>query len=196
MKLIAFAMAAVAVLVVFAGLAASENVVEAARMTIEGRATGAEEVPAVTGPGTAHARFVFEDKAKTLTFAVTVSGLSPNLVTASHIHRAPRGTNGPVVHTLSKTGFTQVSGSLELNAADVKDLRAGNFYLNVHSKEHPGGFARLQLALPAARVTPPRTGDGGLAGPDGSSSLVVMLSVVGLAGLGVVSLFGRARRVA
>ena len=82
--------------------------------------------------------------------------------------------NGPVVHALSLEGFTVVSGSITLSDEDVAELKAGDFYLNVHSVENPGGFARGQMELPAAPeeprvVTPPDTGDGGLADSAGAT---------------------------
>jgi LPXTG-motif cell wall-anchored protein len=87
-----------------------------------------------------------------LTYDVTVSGVSPNLVTAAHIHKGARGVNGPVVYFISPTGFTQVSGTIALTPADEADLRAGNWYLNVHTVAHPGGAARGQLVLPPSRL--------------------------------------------
>ena len=110
-------------------------------------------------------------------FAVTVSGLSPNLVTAAHIHRGAPDVNGPVVHFISDKGFTQVAGTLELSDEDVADLKTENFYLNVHSVEHPGGFARGQLILPTA-IMPPSTGDAGLleSSSGGSSYLVLVIA--------------------
>ena len=125
----------------------AEQQTEAAVTTFEVSLTGAAENPPVTSPGSAFARFTFDDVTRQLTYAVTVSGLSPNLVTAAHIHRGAVGVNGPIVHFLSATGFTQVSGSITLSEADVADLRAGNFYANVHSVDYPGGFARGQMYL-------------------------------------------------
>lgn len=166
------------------------SVVDAAQVTFEVRAVGAQENPAVTSPGSALGRFTFDDVTRQLKFAVSVSGLSPNLVTAAHIHRGAVGTNGPVVHFISATGFTQVEGTITLSEADVADLRAGNFYLNVHSVDNPGGFARGQMVLPAvapapaapapsapapvvAPVAPPRAGDAGLVSLADSTSVVI-----------------------
>jgi hypothetical protein len=181
------------------------NTAIAAQFTIEGVATGAEEVPPVTGPGTARVRFVFDDVAKTLQFSATVNGISQDQVTAAHIHRAARGVNGPIIHTLSATGFTTVSGTLNLSDADIADLRAGNLYFNAHSVTNPGGFARLQLALPAAAqptaapttgtgVTPPSTGDAGLIGEGQSGWLpFAALALIAIAGTGA-ALAVRTRR--
>jgi plastocyanin len=76
-----------------------------------------------------------------------MSGLSPDQVTAAHIHRGPIGTNGPIIHNLSLVGFTQISGQITLSDADVADLKAGNLYVNAHSVANPGGFARGQLLV-------------------------------------------------
>jgi hypothetical protein len=173
--------------------------VNAAQFVMEVQAVGAEENPAVTNStGRAFGRFVFDEDTRRLTFDVTVSGLSPNLVTAAHIHRGARGVNGPIIHFISATGFVQASGVIQLSEGDVADLRAGNLYLNVHSVEHPGGFARGQLLLPAqptpapttaptggGTVRPPSTGDAGLLDSGSSSSLPV-----GLAAFGLVCLAG------
>ncbi len=108
---------------------------------------GDAENPPVKDGGGASARFVFDDETRKLDYSVTVSGLSADLVTASHIHRGAVGVNGPIIYPLSTVGFTQVSGSLTLTEADVADLKAGNLYVNVHSKDNPGGYARAQLYL-------------------------------------------------
>jgi hypothetical protein len=162
-------------------------------ITFEVQATGAQEVPVVTGPGSAFARFSFDESSGKLTFFATVLGLSPNLVTAAHIHRGAAGVNGPIVHFLSATGFTQVAGELTFSAADIADLKAGNFYFNAHSVDNPGGFARAQMILPAAAqvdcpapaprtIAPPRTGDGGLLDPrEGTNLAYAALVTLGVA---------------
>jgi hypothetical protein len=136
-------------LAAFAGfVAVPGNRVQAAPVTLDIPLTGAEEVPPVVGyPGSAFARVTFDDATKQLKYAVTVSGVSPGEVTAAHIHRAPAGANGPIVYPLSTTGFTAVEGTINLTDADVADLMAGNFYINVHSLTYPAGFARGQINL-------------------------------------------------
>ena len=133
-------------LLVSVGLS-SEKAADAAVTTFEVQASGLNEVPAVNGPGSAFARFTFDDVTRELTYAVTVSGFSPDQVTASHIHRGAAGVNGPIIYPLSTTGFTQVAGKITLTDADVADLKAGNLYVNVHSLANPGGFARGQMYL-------------------------------------------------
>jgi hypothetical protein len=156
MRKIVAAMVAIATLALVSlaslGVAGTRDA-HAATYVIEGRATGAEEVPAVNSPGSAYVRFTFNDANNTLAYFVTQSGFSADQVTAAHIHRAAKGVNGPIIHNISTTGFVQAAGTINLSAADVADLRAGNLYFNIHSTVNPGGYARLQLLLPTATVT-------------------------------------------
>jgi hypothetical protein len=184
-------------------------VAEAAVFTFEVQATGAEENPAVTNyPGSAFARFTFNDVTRELTYAVTVSGISTNQVLFAHIHRGARGVNGPIVHFISAVPFTQAAGTIALSEADVADLRAGNFYLNVHSVDFPGGFARGQMILPAAAqptpvptaapptVAPPSTGDAGLleSSSDQTALLIGGGVVAALSALFAVRRYARTQR--
>jgi hypothetical protein len=159
--------------------------VEAAVVTFEVEMIGANEVPAASSPGSGFARFTFNDQTRELTYAVWLRGLSSNQVTASHIHRAPAGTAGPAVYTLATAPFDSIAGSIMLTDADVADLRAGNFYVNIHSTGNPAGFARGQLRLPSSGgvISPPSTGDAGLA----ASSSLSMWQLLAGASLVVVA---------
>ncbi len=139
-----------AVTAVLAGSAWSTPSISAASTTFEVQLSGANEVPPVTSPAAGEGRFTFNDTTNVLTYSLTASGVSPNLVTAAHIHRGAAGTNGPIIYPLATSGFSVVSGSITLTAQDVADLRAGNLYVNMHTTDHPGGAARAQLLLPAA----------------------------------------------
>jgi hypothetical protein len=175
----------------------------AAVWTIEGFATGAEENPPVNSPGRAFVRFTFNDVTNVLTYAVTQSGFSADQVTAAHIHRGAKGVNGPIIHNISLTGFVQAAGSINFTAADVADLRAGNYYFNIHSTANPGGYARMQLMLPAAAlaptpgtapttpVRPPATGSAGL--KSYSDTLLPLLFVLAFSMSGT-AVFAVARR--
>jgi CHRD domain-containing protein len=154
MRLIVSAFVAASCVLAF-GAVYHAPVVEAACVTTEVEATGAEQVPPVTNnPGTATARFAFDDVTRQLSFFVTVTGVGPEMVTSAHLHRGAPGVNGPITHFLSAGGFTEVAGVITFSEADVADLRAGDLYLSVHSQDFPGGFARGQLVLPAAGTDP------------------------------------------
>lgn len=175
----------------------STPVAEAAPVTINVMAVGANENPAVSGPGAANGRFTFDKATKQLTYVVRVTGLSSNLVTAAHIHRGAAGVNGPIVYPLSTVAFELVTGSITLTDADIADLEAGRLYFNVHSIENPGGFARGQMILPGsasagtpAAVSPPNTGDAGLVDAS-SSSLPAIAGLVLAVSAGTLALARR-----
>ena len=202
-------LAALGVAAIVAGLAGLSSggapTASAAQITLEGVATGAEENPPVTGPGSVRVRFIFDDVAKTITYSATVNGLSQDQVTAAHFHRAARGSNGPIIINLSLVPFTQISGTVQLTDDQVADLRAGNLYFNAHSKDNPGGFARFQLVLPAAAapaataapstgVLAPNTGDAGLKTTSAGGSAwwpFAALIAAGCVGLGTLALARR-----
>ncbi|HEY7268612.1 MAG TPA: CHRD domain-containing protein, partial [Dehalococcoidia bacterium] len=100
-----------------AGLLWGSGVGRAAVTNIDTGLSGVWENPPVVSPGFATAHFTFDDSTRVLTYALTVSGLSPNQVTMPHIHRGAIGVNGPIIYTLSDKGFTQVSGQITLTDA-------------------------------------------------------------------------------
>ncbi len=113
--------------------------------------SGLSEVP----PNTSSATGSIQAELTGTTLVVT-GGFSDLLgaYTASHIHRAPAGVNGPVVVGLSPLPAGPFSGSypaatntFTLTPAQVADLQAGLHYVNVHSQVFPGGEIRGQLRL-------------------------------------------------
>jgi hypothetical protein len=67
---------------------------------------------------------------------------------AAHIHRGGAGTNGPVVVPFTAPGADGNASGCTPAAASLLDEIIGNppgFYVNVHTKEHPGGAIRAQL---------------------------------------------------
>lgn len=86
----------------------------------------------------------------TLKLSVSFSGLSANAA-AGHIH-GPAGKDAaaPVLFPF-KNVPAATSGSftetVTLSDAQIKDLREGNYYVNIHTSNNPGGEIRGQLEL-------------------------------------------------
>jgi len=78
-----------------------------------------------------------------LTVNGTVQGLrSP--ATDAHIHRGPKGIPGPAILDLTVTKATAatISGTVELSASQLDDLKNGNLYVQVNSERAPDGNLR------------------------------------------------------
>jgi CHRD domain len=68
--------------------------------------------------------------------------------TAAHIHRGAATANGPVVVPFNAPGSTGNSdGCATATGALIDEIigNPANFYVNVHTTEHPGGAMRAQL---------------------------------------------------
>lgn len=103
---------------------------------------GSKEVPAADSAATGKANITYDDKSKKLSWVVTYSGLSGE-PTAAHFHGpATAGKNaGPVVDI---SGDIK-KGSAELTAEQAADLKAGKWYLNIHTEKFPDGEIRGQV---------------------------------------------------
>jgi hypothetical protein len=77
---------------------------------------------------------------KILNIAGTFEGLRSPATTAQ-IHRAPKGIPGPAILdlTVTKAEKGEVSGSLELTADQISDLRNGRLYVQIQSERAPEG---------------------------------------------------------
>lgn len=110
--------------------------------------TGASEVPAVNTNAVGVARFILNSSLDTLHYSAWVTDIIS--VTASHIHVAPTGKNGPVVFGLSGGSIPfdllrPIGGGVALNAQNWVDLLTGYYYVNVHTTANPSGAIRGQI---------------------------------------------------
>jgi hypothetical protein len=142
--------------------------------------TGSQENPPVTTTATGFAVLTLNAARTALVYEVTIRGIDftgqqtptndlDNL-TLAHIHRAPVGSNGPVVfgffgspinettpgETVVTPFATGVGGTItgkwdagEGNnttlTAELSNLFAGGLYLNFHTRGFPGGEVRGQI---------------------------------------------------
>jgi len=108
--------------------------------------TGAANAGDPNGFGTAHVMFA---SAGRLCFGISVFGISTP--SAAHIHEAEAGSNGPIRVTLTEPSSGNPGASsgcvTGIAAALLARIRntPGNFYINVHTGQFPGGAVRGQL---------------------------------------------------
>jgi hypothetical protein len=113
--------------------------------TIEFAATlsGANEVPPNASTATGSATLTFNENTKMFTVDVTFTGLTP---TAAHIHLGAAGTPGNVVFGFPPPIASPINyTSVPLDAAQEADLKAGLYYVNIHTEAYQGGEIRGQL---------------------------------------------------
>jgi hypothetical protein len=115
---------------------------------------GAQEVPRLHTPASGKAIMALAADAQTLYYRLLVQDIYN--ITMAHIHRAPAGSNGPVVHWLYDPSGQQapggafdphnpVAGNVSLSNDDLFDLLRGDYYVNVHTTVYPAGEIRGQL---------------------------------------------------
>jgi CHRD domain len=104
---------------------------------------GSNEVPPVTTSATGTA-MVTIGADRSVKATVTVSGIT---ATASHIHMAAAGANGPVIVPFAKSGDNAFSAAADAKLTEEQFVayKAGKLYVNVHSAANPGGEVRAQL---------------------------------------------------
>jgi hypothetical protein len=86
-----------------------------------------------------------DTNAKTLTYTITFNALS-GPATAAHFHGpAAEGANAGVAVAIGKDPASPVTGTATLTDAQIADLEAGKWYVNVHTAANPGGEIRGQL---------------------------------------------------
>ena len=113
--------------------------------SMKNQLTGAQEVPAVTTGGTGTIDTTFDKMTNVLTWTITYSGLS-GPVTGAHFHGpAAAGANAGVAVPFTGDLSSPIRGKATLTAAQVADLTAGRWYVNLHTAKNPGGEIRGQI---------------------------------------------------
>jgi hypothetical protein len=149
MTLIASRRGAIGVLaligVAWAGLAQAQPVAFSVELT------GAQQVPAVQTAGVGKADLTYDASTRVVTWSIAFSGFA-SAATMAHFHGpAAAGANAPVTLWLSKQGTppdSPITGSATLTPDQAAQFIAGQWYVNVHSKDHPSGEIRGQVTPP------------------------------------------------
>lgn len=125
----------------------------AAPMAMKVSLSGSQQVPPVKTSGRGTADLTYDPSTRMLTWDITYSGLS-SPASMAHIHGpATVGKNAGVEVWLSKKGqepSSPIKGQATLTEAQAQQLMAGETYVNVHTKDHPGGEIRGQIMPPKA----------------------------------------------
>jgi hypothetical protein len=121
------------------------GVADAATLRFATSLKGSDEVPPNTTAGTGEVKAKLDTTSKAFSYVVTYSGLT-GPATMAHFHGpAAAGVNAPPIITM-KTLPSPIKGTATLTDAQIADLKAGNWYFNVHTAAHPPGEIRGQLA--------------------------------------------------
>ncbi|WP_420460033.1 CHRD domain-containing protein [Neolewinella sp.] len=123
---------------------------------------GSNQVPSVIS--TAHGALLLElEDDNTLVVSGSFSDLTSTYAASigSHLHLGLPGQNGPIDIALTPTIteddslsgiFRSEDNTIELDDDQVEALRAGRYYANIHSVEHPSGEIRGQVLPPADAI--------------------------------------------
>jgi len=103
-----------------------------------------QEVPTVKSAATGEADLTLDTATDVLTYKLVIKNLSSPIV-AAHIHGpAMPGANAGVLIPFS-TADAPITGMAALTPDEVADLKAGRYYINVHTNNNKGGEIRGQI---------------------------------------------------
>ena len=107
--------------------------------------TGANEVPPADPDGAGTASISTDDVTNRICTSLEVRNIGA--VTAAHIHRGRAGVNGPPVVTLDAPDDDDSNDCDDVADALLDEIRRSpaDFYVNVHTAEHPDGAIRGQI---------------------------------------------------
>jgi CHRD domain len=108
--------------------------------------SSAAEVPANASTGTGSLDATLDKGTSLLRWTVTYSGLS-GPATMAHFHGpAMPGSNAGVALPIPSVA-SPAQGQATLTEAQIADLMAGKWYVNVHTAANPGGEVRGQVMV-------------------------------------------------
>lgn len=156
----------ISVMVLAVGLLLTAATAKADPIIFVANLTGSQEVPPKNTSASGFATLVLNENG-TATLSLTINSLDGQTQTAAHIHGpAPVGTNAGILISLPTGSFSNFSLGT-LTPAQIADLKAGLWYVNIHTTANPGGIIRGQLVATPEPATLLLLGTG-------------LLSVVGL----------------
>jgi hypothetical protein len=129
---------------VAASLAVTTSMAQAEVVKLHAELKGSNEVPPNTTTGSGMAEAAYDTDSRTLTYAVTYSGLT-GAAMGAHFHGpSETGKNAGIVLPF-KTVQSPIQGTTTLTESQAADLLAGRWYANIHTAANPGGELRGQM---------------------------------------------------
>jgi hypothetical protein len=117
----------------------------AATMHFTAKLNGASETPPNTTPGTGTASVDLDTSSDMVSWTLTYSGLT-GPATGAHFHGpAAVGKQAGVAIPMTGALASPIKGSAKVTDAQAKDLKAGLWYVNLHTAANPGGEIRGQV---------------------------------------------------
>lgn len=116
---------------------------QAEMLTFDADILGLTEVPATGSAGKGTAQVIVDTDTKKVTWTMSFDGLSGD-ATSAHAHGPASITESapPVIHM---SGDKMMKGSAVITDAQWNDIKAGKYYVNVHTAKFPDGEIRGQL---------------------------------------------------
>jgi hypothetical protein len=106
---------------------------------------GESETPPNTTSGSGSASVDLDTATNTLSWTINYKGLT-GPATGAHFHGpAPTGKAAGVAVPITGDLASPIKGSAKVTATQIKDLKAGQLYVNIHTAAHPDGEIRGQL---------------------------------------------------
>jgi hypothetical protein len=117
-----------------------------AMQTMRATLSGAAEVPPVSSAGAGTLEASLDKATSVMKWKLSYTGLS-GPATMAHFHGpAMPGSNAGVVVPFPSAA-SPAEGSATLTPAQITDLMAGKWYVNVHTAQNPGGEIRGQVLV-------------------------------------------------
>lgn len=113
-------------------------------LTFTAEMLGSAEVPANDSAGKGTAEFIVDTDTKKVAWTMSAEGLTGD-ATAAHAH-GPASATETAPPVIDMSGAMMMKGSADITEAQWTDMKAGKYYVNVHTAKFPDGEIRGQLA--------------------------------------------------
>ena len=136
-----------AALVVSGGATGATHTQSMTKMTFTAVLNAGQEKPVPKGTKSGAAgKFTATVSGSTVTWKLTFSHLT-GPATAAHVHAGKKGVPGPVIVPLCGPCSSPASGTRTVTAAQLKQMKNGGTYVNVHTAKNPAGEIRGQITM-------------------------------------------------